>query len=233
MDKCEISSNENCTVTLTEFNTTNFMNETLDDEKFMNKTTDLAEIIAQWTQTKFRSSDGLTLTLDANLTNSNLFNASTTETSALIVSANTEINSSLSDSTTTTLQNTTQSNTSEFEAIPSAIDDLTKMKHVNPELKTNATGVNCVNYVHGASEMKSDTDEMSSRQNVIFASERSAVKSDLQKFLEIVRDGSNALLQSFRISTTNDNTTLISDNVTLIDSNTDNSSATLNNESKS
>ncbi|KAL3990123.1 Lectin C-type domain family protein [Acanthocheilonema viteae] len=233
-DMCEISSNKNCTDTPTVLNATNFMNETLENEKLINKT-DLIEIIAQSTQLKFKNSDSLIF--DANLTDSNLSIASGNETSTLIASTNIEINNSVSK--LVTLQNVTQNDTSESENIPGPINDSTKMmqikaaskvvRELDSELKVNATGVNCVNDIYGLSEMKSDTEQMPSIINIILASERPSIKSNLRKLLEIVRDASSVLLQSFARTAVSGNITLIGDNVTLVDSDTANSSSVFDN----
>ncbi|CAG9533425.1 unnamed protein product [Cercopithifilaria johnstoni] len=220
---CEISSNKSCMDMPTVRNATNFMIETLDSKKLINKT-DLVEIVAQSTQLKFRNSDNLTSALvRSNLTDSNSFITSGNETSILIVPPNVKVNNLLSE--LVKLQNMTQNNASESGNTSSSMDDPTKMmqmkvaskiaRELDPELKANTTSINCLNHVYRLPEMKSDADETPSMKNVLLVSERSSIKVHLRKFLEIVRDAFSDLLQSFHMTTISGNTTLIGDGVTL------------------
>ncbi|VDO15626.1 unnamed protein product, partial [Brugia timori] len=240
----DILSNRNCTIAPIILNATNYTMESLDNDNLTNET-DLIKITSQLDQLKFTNSNNLTLELNANLTDSNLFISSANETSTLIISSNIEISNLLSE--LISLQNLTNNDTTELTDISNATDNQTKMITMksattdiihgsNSKLKTNASSVNCFNEIYRLSDMintdnnkmiNTDNDRMISKkniENVIYVSEQSSfIQPDLQKLLEIVRDASNALLRTFHITTISDNIALINDNIT------DNNSSITNN----
>lgn len=235
---CGVSSSKSCTDTPIARN--NFMNETLDSDKLANKT-DLIEIIVHSTQHKSRNSDSLISKLDTNLTDSNSFIASGNETFTLIKSPNVENNSSLSE--LISLWNMTQNDTSKSSNISkinstNVIPKIAASKIVRGldlELKTNLTDLDYLNQSDKSSEMKASVDEMFSiknMENVVLVTDRSFVKSDFRKLLEIVRDATSALLQSFHITTRTDNVTFVDGNVTSVNDNITlvGSNVTLNND---
>ncbi|VDN87268.1 unnamed protein product [Brugia pahangi] len=249
---CDILSNRNCTIAPIILNATNYTMESLDNDNLTNET-DLIKITSQLDQLKFTNSNNLTLELNANLTDSNLFISSANDTSTLIISSNIEISNLLSE--LISLQNLTNNNTTELTDISNATDNQTKMITMksattdiihgsNSKLKTNASSVNCFNEIYRLSDMintdnnkiintdnnkmiNTDNDRMISKkniENVIYVSEQSSfIQPDLRKLLEIVRDASNALLRTFHITTISDNIALINDNIT------DNNSSITNN----
>ncbi|VDN88706.1 unnamed protein product, partial [Brugia pahangi] len=157
--------------------------ESLDNDNLTNET-DLIKITSQLDQLKFTNSNNLTLELNANLTDSNLFISSANETSTLIISSNIEISNLLSE--LISLQNLTNNDTTELTDISNATDNQTKMITMksattdiihgsNSKLKTNASNT--------------DNDRMISKkniENVIYVSEQSSfIQPDLRKLLEI------------------------------------------------
>ncbi|VDM93148.1 unnamed protein product [Onchocerca ochengi] len=224
---CEISSKQNRMNTLFVRNTANFTEETLNNDELKNMT-NLVKIISLSTPINIGKSNNLASELDANVTNSNSSIALKNGNSTLIRSSNVEINNSLILELVT-LQNVTQNDTAESINIPNPKDIAIKMiplaisktiKELNSEFEANVSSADLnnltyMNHIHTLSETKSNTSQiipMKNAENVIFISNSLSVKSDFRRFLEKIRNASDALLQSFPI-------TMPSSNVTVFDNN--------------
>uniref|UniRef100_A0A8R1XTC2 Uncharacterized protein n=1 Tax=Onchocerca volvulus TaxID=6282 RepID=A0A8R1XTC2_ONCVO len=224
---CEISSKQNRMNTLFVRNTANFTEETLNNDELKNMT-NLVKIISLFTPINIGKSNNLASELDATVTNSNSSIALKNGNSTLIRSSNVEINNSLILELVT-LQNVTQNDTAESINIPNPKDIAIKMiplaisktiKELNSEFEANVSSADLnnltyMNHIHTLSETKSNTSQiipMKNAENVIFISNSLSVKSDFRRFLEKIRNASDALLQSFPI-------TMPSSNVTVFDNN--------------
>ncbi|OZC08321.1 hypothetical protein X798_04672 [Onchocerca flexuosa] len=245
---CEISTEQNCTNTLTESNATSFTDEILNNDELKNMT-NLVKNISLSTPISIEESNNLAAELDANVTNLNSLTASTSENSTLIRLSNAEINNNLLLEQVS-LQNVTQNDTSESIDIPNLKDIAIKiipvlvisknLEELNSKLEANVSNADlnnltCMNHMYALSEIKSNISQifpMKYAENVIFISNSPSVKSNFRRFLEIIRNASDALLQSFptTMMMPNDDVTMFeNDDKILMEINNSSASSSINN----
>uniref|UniRef100_A0A915PD28 C-type lectin domain-containing protein n=1 Tax=Setaria digitata TaxID=48799 RepID=A0A915PD28_9BILA len=205
---CLINSSKNCTDVAVNRN----FNKTLNNDKLTNKS-DSIEITTHSTTFGFGNSNALSSASDANLnlTNMDQFVVAGSENFTFAVSVQTEINNLLSMQSLP-LENATQNDT--LESDKSDVITTEARRKLDFETESNKFSVNlnnitCLNYLEAINGMKS-ADEMlpvRNTENVVFISDRSSLRSDLQKLLEIIRDATDVLLQTLRMTVSGDTAT--------------------------